>query len=139
MKHCAAWLLAFAPEWLFTLFSSAAFPDRGDTDAAVGLTPALLVLNKMVLASEASRVAVKNAIFPPQDDEVIHCYDKGIVFSPLPFLSTGACLTRLGLEHCTPIGGESHLGIIVKFRYMCSAVLEGLTEELYPILLELHH
>lgn len=51
--------------FLYLLFS-----DRGDIDAAAGLTPALLVLNKMVLASEGSRVAVKNAIFPPEADEV---------------------------------------------------------------------
>ncbi|CAM9629596.1 unnamed protein product [Laminaria digitata] len=47
-----------------------AFQDGGDIDAATGLTPALLVLNNMVLASEGSRLAVKNAIFPPEADEV---------------------------------------------------------------------
>ena len=43
---------------------------RGDIDAAAELTPALLVLNKLVLASEESRTAVKAAIFPPEADEV---------------------------------------------------------------------
>eukprot|EP00752_Nemacystus_decipiens_P003150 g2917.t1 len=42
----------------------------GDVDAAAELTPALLVLNKLVLASEESREAVKRAIFPPEADEV---------------------------------------------------------------------
>lgn len=41
-----------------------------DVDAAAELTPALLVLNKLVLASEDSRVVVKRAIFPPETDEV---------------------------------------------------------------------
>lgn len=41
-----------------------------DVDAAAELTPALLVLNKMVLASEESRMAVKRAIFPPEADKV---------------------------------------------------------------------
>lgn len=44
--------------------------DRGHFDAAAELTPALLVLNKLVLASEESRIAVKTAIFPPEADRV---------------------------------------------------------------------
>ena len=44
-----------------------------DVDAAAELTPALLVLNKLVLASEDSRGAVKRAIFPPEADEVCLC------------------------------------------------------------------
>lgn len=44
--------------------------DRGDIDAAAELTPALLVLNNLVQASEGSRMAVKKAIFPPQADQV---------------------------------------------------------------------
>lgn len=43
---------------------------RCDFDAAAELTPALLVLNKLVLASEESRLAVKEAIFPPEADKV---------------------------------------------------------------------
>eukprot|EP00903_Cladosiphon_okamuranus_P007566 g7340.t1 len=46
-----------------------AFQD-GDVDAAAELTPALLVLNKLVLASEDSREALKRAIFPPEADKV---------------------------------------------------------------------
>ncbi|CAN0518611.1 unnamed protein product, partial [Ectocarpus sp. 8 AP-2014] len=38
-------------------------------DAAAELTPGLLVLNKMVLASEESKTAVKRAIFPPEADK----------------------------------------------------------------------
>lgn len=41
-----------------------------EVDAAAEITPALLVLNKMVVASEDSRMAVKRAIFPPEADEV---------------------------------------------------------------------
>lgn len=44
-----------------------------DVDAAAELTPALLVLNKLVLASEESRMAVKRAIFPPEADKVRVC------------------------------------------------------------------
>ncbi|CAN0193315.1 unnamed protein product [Ascophyllum nodosum] len=46
------------------------YREGGDIDAAAELTPALLVLNKLVLASEESRTAVKAAIFPPEADEV---------------------------------------------------------------------
>ncbi|CAN0554765.1 unnamed protein product, partial [Ectocarpus sp. 12 AP-2014] len=42
----------------------------GGVDAAAELTPGLLVLNKMVLASEESKMAVKRAIFPPEADKV---------------------------------------------------------------------
>ena len=67
-----------APCLWFILFSCDPFPDRGEIDAAAGLTPALLVLKKMVLASEGSRLAVKRAIFPPEADEVntrVNAYD----------------------------------------------------------------
>eukprot|EP00904_Undaria_pinnatifida_P010687 jgi/Undpi1/6749/HiC_scaffold_20.g09228.m1 len=47
-----------------------AFQEGEDIDAAAELTPALLVLNNLVQASEKSRMAVKNAIFPPQADQV---------------------------------------------------------------------
>ncbi|CAM9639065.1 unnamed protein product, partial [Hapterophycus canaliculatus] len=47
-----------------------AYQEGDDVDAAAELTPALLVLNKLVLASEASRMAVKRAIFPPEADKV---------------------------------------------------------------------
>ncbi|CAB1108356.1 unnamed protein product [Ectocarpus sp. CCAP 1310/34] len=42
----------------------------GGVDAAAELTPGLLVLNRMVLASEESKMAVKRAIFPPEADKV---------------------------------------------------------------------
>lgn len=64
----------FPPELVSTL--SCIAPPRfpfSDVDAAAELTPALLVLNKLVLASEDSRVAVKRVIFPPEADEVCAC------------------------------------------------------------------
>lgn len=42
-------------------------------DPAAELTPALLVLNKLTLASEDIKIAIKQAIFPPQADKVIVC------------------------------------------------------------------
>ncbi|CAM9227686.1 unnamed protein product [Scytosiphon promiscuus] len=47
-----------------------AYQEGEDVDAAAELTPALLVLNNLVLASEASRMAIKRAIFPPDADQV---------------------------------------------------------------------
>lgn len=52
------------------LFAPPRSTSFSDVDAAAELTPALLVLNKLVLASEDSREAVKRAIFPPEADEV---------------------------------------------------------------------
>lgn len=39
-------------------------------DPAAELTPALLVLNKLVTASDDVKIAVKQAIFPPESDKV---------------------------------------------------------------------
>lgn len=39
-------------------------------DVAAELTPCLLVLNKLIMASEDVRVSVKKAVFPPEADEV---------------------------------------------------------------------
>ncbi|CAM9483465.1 unnamed protein product [Sphacelaria rigidula] len=47
-----------------------AFHDGDDMDPAADLTPALLVLNKLVTASDDVKVAVKQAIFPPESDKV---------------------------------------------------------------------
>lgn len=43
---------------------------RADMDPAAELTPALLVLNKLVEESGDIRISVKNAVFPPEADKV---------------------------------------------------------------------
>lgn len=49
-----------------------------ELDPAVELTPALLVLNKLVGASEAIKMAVKQAIFPPESDKVSKAWSTSI-------------------------------------------------------------
>ena len=76
-----------------------------DVDAAAELTPALLVLNKLVLASEESREAVKRAIFPPEADEVcVRPREQGVVVAcrdPLPLRASGISLSKFYFIHAS--------------------------------------
>lgn len=55
---------------LVLLYYLADICSSNELDPAAELTPALLVLNKLVGASETIKLAVKQTIFPPESDKV---------------------------------------------------------------------